>query len=251
MSGHSKWAGIKHKKGAIDAKRGKIFTKIIREITVAAKNGGGNIDNNARLRKAMDQAKEANMPQDNIKKAIQRGTGELPGVTYEEIVYEGYGPAGVAVMMEATTDNKNRITSEIRKMFSNHGGNLGENGCVNWMFTQKGSITIEKAKYSNEDELMSLSLELGAEDFQSDDEDSYEIVTTPDTFEKIKQEIEKKGIPIVDAEVTMLPKTYIKLTGKEAEQMIALMNELEDSDDINHVYANFDIPKEILEKAGV
>jgi len=250
MSGHSKWAGIKHKKGAIDAKRGKIFTRLIREITVAAKSGGGNVDNNVRLRKAIEQAKEANMPQDNIKKATLRGTGELPGVTYEETVYEGYGPGGVAVLVEVTTDNKNRTTSELRKTFSNSAGNMGENGSVAWMFSKKGSITVEKSKYSNEDELMSISLELGAEDFQTD-EDNFEILTSPENFEKIKQELEKKNIPIMDAEVTMIPKTYIKLVGKEAEQMISLMNALEDSDDVTNVSANFDIPKEILEKAGV
>ena len=250
MSGHSKWAGIKHKKGAIDAKRGKLFTRIIREIAVAAKSGGSNPINNPRLRKAMDQAKEANMPQENIKKAIQRGTGELPGVSYEETVYEGYGPGGVAIIVEVTTDNKNRTTSELRKTFSNSGGNMGESGSVAWMFSKKGSITVEKSKYPNEDELMSIALDLGAEDVQTD-EDNYEIIITPENFEAVKTGFEKKNIPMLDAEVTLLPKTYIKLTGKEAEQMISLMNNLEDSDDVTNVSANFDIPKEILEKAGV
>ncbi|MFN3966911.1 MAG: YebC/PmpR family DNA-binding transcriptional regulator [Endomicrobiia bacterium] len=247
MSGHSKWAGIKHRKMAMDAKRGRMFTKLIREITIAAKVGGGNPENNPRLRKAIEDARSINMPQENIKKAIMRGTGELPGVNYEEIVYEGYGPGGVAVLIEAATDNKNRTTSEIRKIFSSHGGNLGENGCVSWMFSQKGYIMVDKTKF-NEDELMSIVLDLGAEDFKSDDEEYYEIITSPEDFDRIKQELEKRNIPISQAEITMLPKTYIKLADKEAEQMLALMNDLEDHDDVNHVYANFDISKEIMEK---
>ncbi|MFN3550820.1 MAG: YebC/PmpR family DNA-binding transcriptional regulator [Endomicrobiia bacterium] len=246
MSGHSKWAGIKHKKMAQDAKRGKIFTKIIRELTIAARQGGGNPENNPRLRKAIEMAKEANMPQDNIKKAIMRGTGEIPGVVYEEVVYEGYGPGGTAVIVEATTDNKNRTTSEMRKIFSQYGGSLGESGCVAWNFEQKGYITINKSS-ANEDDLMSLALELGAEDFRSDDEDNYEIITSPQNFEQIKSELEKK-YKIEQAEVTMLPKTYVKLEGKQAEQVLQLMDALEDHDDVKNVYANFDIDKEILEK---
>lgn len=246
MSGHSKWAGIKHRKMAQDAKRGKLFTKLIREITIAARLGGGNPDNNPRLRKAIEMAKEANMPQDNIKKAIMRGTGELPGAVYEEVVYEGYGPGGVAVIVEATTDNKNRTTAEIRKIFSQHGGSLGESGCVSWIFEQKGYITINKTD-ANEDELMSLALELGAEDFKSDDEDLYEIITSVENFEQIKQEIQKK-YKLQQAEITMLPKTYVKLDGKNAEQILQLMDALEEHDDVKNVYANFDVPKEILEK---
>ena len=249
MSGHSKWAGIKHKKAIIDAKKGKVFTRIIREISVAARQGGGNPENNARLRKAMDIAKVANMPLDNVKKAVQRGTGELPGVMYEEVMYEGYGPGGVAVMVEGTTDNRNRTASEIRKIFSSHAGNLGENGCVGWMFTQKGYISVEKAKYG-EDELMSLALELGAEDFRSDDEDVYEIFTKPADFEKVKQGLESKGVPVTVAEVSHQPQTFIKLTGKHAEQMLGLMDSLEEHDDVKSVYANFDISKQEMEALG-
>jgi YebC/PmpR family DNA-binding regulatory protein len=246
MSGHSKWAGIKHKKMAQDAKRGKIFTKVIRELTIAAREGGGNPENNPRLRKAIEMAKEVNMPQDNVKKAIMRGTGEIPGTVYEEVVYEGYGAGGVAVIVEATTDNKNRTTSEMRKIFNQYGGSLGESGCVSWNFEQKGYITINKTD-ATEDELMSLALELGAEDFKSDDEDVYEIITSPQSFEQVKQELEKK-YKLQQAEVTMLPKTYIKLEGKPAEQILQLMDALEEHDDVKNVYANFDIPKEIMEK---
>jgi YebC/PmpR family DNA-binding regulatory protein len=231
MSGHSKWAGIKHKKAIIDAKRGKVFTKIIREIVVAAKEGGGNIENNARLRKVVESARESNMPADNIKKAIQRGTGEIPGVMYEEIAYEGYGPGGVAVMVEGTTDNKNRTASEIRKIFSNNGGNLGENGCVAWMFSRKGYIAVEKSKF-DEDKLMTLALDLGADDFRTDDEDVYEIMTSPENFESIKKGLQDKGVPIATAELSPQPQTYIKLTGRPAEQMLNLMNALEEHDDV-------------------
>jgi len=249
MSGHSRWAGIKHKKGAIDAKRGKIFTKIIREIVVAAKEGGGNPEHNARLRKVMDTAKEANMPIDNVKKAIQRGTGEIVGAVYEEISYEGYGPNGVAILLEATTDNKNRTASEIRKMFSSHGGNLGENGCVSWMFSKKGYITVEKGK-QDEEQLMTLALDLGADDFKSEDEDAFEIITKPEQFDKVKKGLEEKKIPLASAETTYLPQTYISLTGKPAEQMLKLMDALEEHDDVKNVYANFDISKEEMEAIG-
>lgn len=240
MSGHSKWAGIKHKKAVVDAKRGKIFTRIIREITIAARQGGPNPDNNPRLRKAIEAAKDANMPSDNIKKAIQRGTGEIPGTVYEEVVYEGYGPGGVAVMLEATTDNRNRTTSEIRKIFSQHGGSLGENGCVSWMFSSKGYIAVEKSKVS-EEQLLALALEAGAEDFRTEDDDYYEIITLVENFEKVKKTLEEKNIPIATAEVTMLPQTYIKLTGADAQKMLSLMEELEEHDDVKNVYANFDI----------
>lgn len=247
MSGHSRWAGIKHKKAAIDAKRGKVFTKIIREIVVAAREGGGSIENNARLRKAIDSAKEANMPTDNVKKAIQRGTGEIPGAMYEEVFYEGYGPGGAAVFMEGTTDNKNRTASEIRKIFSNHAGNLGENGCVSWMFSKKGYISVDKTKY-DEEQLMALALDLGADDFSADDEEFYEIETKSEDFEKVKQGLDQKSIPLSVAEITFQPQTYIKLTGKQAEQMLALMDELESHDDIKNVYANFDISKAEMEE---
>jgi YebC/PmpR family DNA-binding regulatory protein len=249
MSGHSRWAGIKHKKGLIDAKRGKTFTRIIREITIAAKIGGGKPESNPRLRKAMDDAREANMPADNMKKAIQRGTGELPGVNYEELVYEGYGPSGVALIVEVTTDNKNRTAGEIRRAFSQHGGNLGETGSVSWMFSSKGIIVIEKSK-TTEDQLMTIALEAGAEDIQSDDPDVFEVITQPADFEKVKKALEAASVPVSSAEVTMLPKNYVKLTGAAAQQILALMNALEEHDDVKNIYANFDIPKEIIEAAA-
>ena len=247
MSGHSKWAGIKHKKAIIDAKRGKVFTRIIREIVVAAKEGGGSIENNARLRTAVVSARESNMPQDNIKKAIQRGTGELPGVMYEELMYEGYGPGGVALMVEVTTDNKNRTASEIRNIFSTRGGNLGESGSVGWMFAKKGYIAVEKSK-SNEDQLMSLALDLGAEDFKTEDDDMFEIFTKVEDFEAVKKGLEEKKIPIGTAEVSFQPQTYIKLEGKDAEHMISLMDELEEHDDVKNIYSNFDISNAELER---
>ncbi len=240
MSGHSKWAGIKHKKAVIDAKRGKLFTRIIREITISARLGGGNPENNPRLRKAMDDAREANMPLDNIKKAVQRGTGELPGVNYEEIVYEGYGPGGVAIMVEATTDNKNRTTAEIRKIFSTHGGNLGENGCVAWLFNLKGYISVDKTRIT-EDEIISVALEAGADDVRTEDDDIYEITTSPENFNNVKSAIEVKKIAVETAEVSLHPTTFIKLSGEEAEKMLKLMESLEDYDDVKNIYANFDI----------
>lgn len=249
MSGHSRWAGIKHKKGAADAKRGKLFTKLIREITVAARVGGGTPEGNPRLRKAIESAREANMPAENVKKAIQRGTGEIPGATYEELMYEGYGPAGVAIMVEVTTDNKNRTAGEIRRIFSQQGGNLGESGCVGWMFSQKGNLIVEKGKVS-EEKLMSSVLEAGAEDMKSDDPDVYEITTSPGDFKKVRQALEKANIPVSQAEITLLPQSHVKLTGQTAEQMLALMNALEEHEDIKAVYANFDISKEIMEHAA-
>jgi len=249
MSGHSKWAGIKHKKASIDAKRGQIFSKIIREITVAARQAGGDPGGNPRLRMAMDKARAVNMPQDNIKKAIQRGTGELPGVAYEELVYEGYGPGGVAVLVEVTTDNKNRTTAEVRKTFSRHGGNLGDAGCVGWMFNKKGYITVDKNKIK-EEELIEIALESGAEDVKANDEDLFEIITQPRDFEKVKKTLKEKNIEINSGEITMLPQTYIKLEGAKAEQMLRLMDELDNNDDVQNVYANFDIPKEIMEKVS-
>jgi YebC/PmpR family DNA-binding regulatory protein len=247
MSGHSKWAGIKHKKAIIDAKRGKVFTRLIREIVVAAKEGGGNIENNARLRKAVETAREANMPQDNIKKAVQRGTGELPGAIYEELNYEGYGPAGVALIIEVTTDNKNRTASEIRKIFSQHGGNMGETGCVSWMFSKKGYISVDKKKI-NEEQLMTIALDLGVEDLRTEDEDIYEIFAKPEDFEAVKKGLEQKNVVIDAAEVSFQPQTYIKLQGKDAEQMIALMDELEEHDDVKNVYSNFDISNAEIER---
>jgi YebC/PmpR family DNA-binding regulatory protein len=249
MSGHSKWATTKHKKAAADAKRGKIFTKLIREITIASRIGGGDPDGNPRLRTAILKAKEQNMPADNIKKAIQRGTGELPGVNYEEAVYEGYGPGGVAMLVEITSDNKNRTVSEIRHIFSKNGGNMGEAGCVAWMFHKKGYITVEKAK-ADEEKLMTLALEAGAEDMRSDDEQNYEIISAPGDFEKVKKALADDKVEMPFAELTMIPQNYIRLEGKDAEQMLRLMEALEEHDDVQNVYANFDIPSEIMEKAA-
>lgn len=248
MSGHNKWASIKHKKAATDAKRGKIFTKIIREMVVAAKEGGGIIENNARLRKAVDDARAANMPQDNIKKAIQRGTGELPGAIYEEITYEGYGPAGVALIVETTTDNKNRTASEIRKIFSKHSGSMGETGCVGWMFSKKGLITIEKTA-GDEDTIMTVALDSGADDFVAEDE-VYEIYTKTEDFNKVLEAIKAKNIPVMESEISMIPQTYIKLEGENAEHMLKLLDELEEHDDVKNVFSNFDISKEDMEKYG-
>ncbi len=250
MSGHSKWSQIKHKKGQTDAKRGKIFTKIVKEISIAARLGGGDPDGNPRLRTAVEKAKEVNMPHDNIKKAIMKGTGELPGVNYEEYVYEGYGPAGVALMIEVMTDNKNRTLPEIRHILAKSGGSLGETGCVSWMFDKKGYILVNKSK-SSEDTLMSVALDAGAEDMKNDPaEENYEIITAPEDFARVKDAIEKAKIPVASAEVSMLPKNYVVLDEKAAEQMVRLMDALEDNDDVQNVYANFDIPDEVAEKAG-
>ena len=244
MSGHSKWAGIKHKKAKVDAARGKAFTKIIREMTVAARVGGGDPNGNPRLRTAMLAAKAVNMPADNIERAIKKGTGELEGVAYEEITYEGYGPGGVAVLAEVMTDNKNRTVGEIRKAFSRHGGNLGAAGSVAFLFEKKGYILVEAAKV-DEDRLMSIALEAGAEDMQQE-ESNVSVTTQPKNFERVRDAIVKSGIHPVSAEITMLPKSTVKLTGKSAEQMLKLMEELEEHDDVQHVYANFDIPEEIM-----
>ncbi|MFI5296140.1 MAG: YebC/PmpR family DNA-binding transcriptional regulator [Thermodesulfovibrionales bacterium] len=250
MSGHSKWSQIKHKKGQTDAKRGKTFTKIVKEVSIAARLGGGDPDGNPRLRSAVEKAKEVNMPHDNIKKAIMKGTGELPGVAYEEYVYEGYGPAGVALMIEVMTDNKNRTLPEIRHMLAKSGGSLGETGCVSWMFDKKGYILVNKSK-SSEDTVMSVALDAGAEDMKNDpDEENYEIITAPEDFIRVKDAIEKANIPVASAEVSMLPKNYVVLDEEAAEQMVRLMDALEDNDDIQNVYANFDIPDEVAEKAG-
>ncbi len=248
MSGHSKWATTKHKKAAIDAKRGKIFTKIGKEIIVAAKLGGGDPNGNPRLRTAIAKAKSVSMPNDNIKRAIQRGTGELAGVSYEEVTYEGYGPSGVAVIVEVMTDNKNRTVSEIRNIFSKAGGNLGENGCVSWMFHKKGYLVVSRAKI-DEDKLMTIALDAGAEDMQTEDE-NFAITTPSNDFEKVKKAFESAGLPFTLAEVSMIPQNTVHLEGKKAEQMLNLMEALEDNDDISHVYANFDIPDEVIEARG-
>lgn len=244
MSGHSKWAGIKHKKAKVDAQRGRVFTKIIREITVAARVGGGDPGGNPRLRTAVQAAKAVNMPSDNIERAIKKGTGELEGVHYEEVTYEGYGPGGVAVLVEVVTDNKNRTVGEIRKGFSRHGGNLGESGCVAFLFEKKGYIQVEASKV-DEDRLLSVALEAGAEDLQRE-ESIIAITAAPKNFEKVREQIVKAGIQPLSAEITMLPKSTVKLEGKHAEQMLRLMEELEEHDDVQHVYANFDIPEEIM-----
>jgi YebC/PmpR family DNA-binding regulatory protein len=250
MSGHSKWAQIKHKKAVVDAKRGKIFSKIAKEITVAARLGGGDPDGNPRLRTVLENAREVNMPGENIKRAIMKGTGELPGVSYEESIYEGYGPGGTAILLEVLTDNKNRTVPEIRHIMTKNGGNLGEAGCVAWMFEKKGYILVEKTKI-DEDSLMSAALEAGAEDMKNDPgEDSYEIITAPEDVNKVKAALEAAGIPVSLAEITMLPKSYVALDGKSAEQMIRLVDALEDHEDIQNVYTNFNIPDEVMAKVG-
>jgi YebC/PmpR family DNA-binding regulatory protein len=244
MSGHSKWSSIKHKKAATDAKRGKVFTKVIKEITVAARMGGGDIETNPRLRSAVQAGKAENMPKDNIERAIKKGTGELEGVSYEEIIYEGYGPGGAAVLVESLTDNKNRTVADIRSIFGKNGGNLGENGCVAWMFDKKGYIVVESSAV-DEDTLMETALEAGAEDIREDDS-NYEVITEPGDFEAIKEAIDTASISYIDAEVTMLPQNTANLAGKEAEQMVRLMEMLEDCDDVQKVYTNADIPEEII-----
>ena len=239
MSGHSKWHSIKHKKGALDAKRGKLFTKFIKEITVAARSGGGDPDGNARLRKAILDAKAGNMPNDTIDRAVRRGTGEEEGVHYEEITYEGYGPRGVALMIEAVTDNRNRTVAEIRHLFSKNGGNLGESGSVGWIFEKKGYIVLEKAAKS-EDELFELVIEAGADDLR-DDEDNFEIITAPDSFETVVTALKSAGLEPQVAEVSLVPQNYVRLEGSDARQMLKLMEALEDHDDVQKVSANFDI----------
>ncbi len=247
MSGHSKWATTKHKKAAIDSKRSGVFTKIIREMTTAARLGGGDPEGNARLRTAILKAKEANMPADNIKRAIQKGTGEIAGVVYDEMIYEGYGPGGVALLIQIMTDNKNRTAPEIRHLLSKHGGNLGETGSVGWMFDKRGYLTFPKKK-TDEDRLMSVALDAGAEDIRSGDDENYEVITLPADFEKIKKILEDAKMVPAFSEVTYLPQTTIALEQKEAEQMIKIMEALEDHDDVQNVSANFDISDDIMEK---
>lgn len=244
MSGHSKWSSIKHKKAATDAKRGKIFSKLIKEITVAARMGGGDVEANPRLRTAIQAAKSENMPKDNIERAIKKGTGELEGVSYEESIYEGYGPGGAAVLIESLTDNKNRTVADIRHIFSKAGGNMGESGCVAWMFDKKGYIAVEN-KAVDEDALMEAALDAGAEDIREDDS-NFEVITAPEDFEAVKTAIDSASIPYLVAEVTMLPQSTTFLKGKEAEQMVKLMEALEDCDDVQKVYTNADIPEEIV-----
>jgi YebC/PmpR family DNA-binding regulatory protein len=248
VSGHSKWAQIKHKKASTDAKRGKVFTKIVKEISIAARLGGGDVSGNPRLRTAIDKAKEVNMPSDNIKRALMKGTGELPGVSYEEAIYEGYGPGGSALLIEVLTDNKNRTSPEIRHLLTKNGGNMGEAGCVAWMFEQKGYVLVEKVKVE-EDALMSIALEAGAEDMKNDPkEDNYEIITMPEDIDKVKRAVEAAGIPVSLAEVTMLPKNYAPVDEKQAEQMMRLVEALEDHDDVQNVYTNFDVPEEVMSR---
>ncbi len=246
MSGHSKWSSIKHKKAATDAKRGKAFTRVIKEITIAARMGGGDPAANPRLRSAIASAKSVNMPQDNVTRAIKKGTGELPGVSYEEYTYEGYGPGGVAVMVEIMTDNKNRTVADIRHVFSKHNGNLGESGCVAWIFDKKGLIVVDSDK-AEEDSLMEIVLNSGAEDMQLSD-DVFEITTMPEDLETVREAIEKAGVEISMAQVSLIPQSTIKLIGKQAEQMLKLMEKLEDHDDVQDVFANFDIPDDVMEK---
>jgi YebC/PmpR family DNA-binding regulatory protein len=248
MSGHSKWATIKHKKGALDAKRGKIFTRLIKEITIAAKNGGGDPDANPRLRGAIVAAKAENMPQDNIKRAVQRGTGELPGVSYEEFTLEGYGPGGAAVLVDISTDNRNRTVSEIRHAFGKNGGNMAEAGAVSWMFHKKGSIVIPKTA-AKEDDLMGLVLEAGAEDL-NDDGENWDVLTAPSAYETVLEAIKKSGIEPASSGVAMVPQNYVKLEGQAANTMIRLMEALEDQDDVQNVHSNFDIDQKLLEEVA-
>ena len=244
MSGHSKWATIKHKKAAADAKRGKAFSKIVKELTVAARMGGGDPNSNPRLRTTLAKAKEANMPQDNIDRAIKKGTGELPGVSYEEQMYEGYASGGVAIIVEVLTDNKNRAAAEIRTIFTRSGGSLAGAGSVAWMFHKKGLITVEKDKVQ-EDTLFSLATEAGAEDFRVE-EDMFEIISLPSSFEAVKEALASNKIPVVNADITLVPQNTVKVNEHDAKKILALVDELEEHEDVQNVYANFDIPDEIL-----
>jgi len=248
VSGHSKWSTIKHKKGKEDAKRGQIFTKLIKEITVAARTGGGDIEGNPRLRTAVANAKAQNMPNENIERAIKRGTGELEGVNYEELTYEGYGPGGSAVLVEILTDNRKRTVADIRHIFSKNNGSLAETGSVAWIFNKKGIIVFGKEKVE-EDILMDIALEAGAEDIK-EGENEYDVIMAPDDFEKVKEAVDDSGLKYELAEISMVPKSTVKLDGKEAQQMIRLMEMLEESDDVQKAYSNFDISDEIMEELG-
>jgi len=246
MSGHSKWHSIKYKKAAQDAKRGKLFTKIIRELAIAARLAGGDPNTNPRLRKSIADAKNVNMPADNIKRAIMKGTGQLEGITYEEIAYEGYGPGGVAIYVEALTDNKNRTVSELRRIFSKNNGNIGESGCVAWMFSRKGYIVVEKSRAS-EDDLLDIILEAGAEDLREDGS-NYEIITLPENYEAVVKAMNDNNIEVDASNLGYIPQNYVKLEGKQAQQLLRLMEELEDHDDVQNVWANFDIDEEEIAK---
>ena len=248
MSGHSKWSSIKHKKGITDARRGKVFTRLIKEITVAARLGGGDPDANPRLRASIAVAKAENMPKDNIERAIKKGTGELEGVTYEEVYYEGYGPGGAAVLVESLTDNKKRTVADIRYIFSKSGGGLGEAGCVAWMFEKKGLFVFEKDE-TDEETLMEAILDAGAEDIR-DEESTLEVITPPEDFEEAKKALDERNMRYLLAEITMVPKSTVKLKDKQAEQMLRLMDSLEDSDDVQKVYSNFDIADKTLDQIG-
>jgi len=249
MSGHSKWATIKHKKGALDAKRGKIFTRLIKEISIAAKNGGGDADSNPRLRTAIQAAKAENMPADNIKRAIQRGTGELPGAVYEEFTLEGYGPGGVAILLDINTDNRNRTVSEIRHVFGKNGGNMASAGAVAYMFHKKGDILIPKSAASADD-LMNIIIEANGEDEPMDDGENWEILTAPSAYEGMVEALKSAGIEPASSSVSMIPDTYIKLEGQQASTMIRLMEALEEHDDVQNVHANFDIDQKLLEEVA-
>lgn len=240
MSGHSKWATIKRKKAKVDAARGKVFTQISKEILLAAKQGGGDPEKNLRLKNAVAKAKEANMPNDKIQRSIMKGTGELGGGNYEEIIYEGYGPGGVAVMIELMTDNRNRTAGEIRHLFSKNGGNLGETGCVSWMFEKKGLIVVEKEAGVDEDDLLLAALDAGADDVKSE-EDAFEILTDPEIFEEVSENLDQRGIKQAEAQITMIPKTTVKIEGTLAEQMIKLLDGLDELDEVEEVYSNFEI----------
>jgi YebC/PmpR family DNA-binding regulatory protein len=245
MSGHSKWASIKHKKGALDAKRGKIFTRLIKELTVAARNGGGDPDMNPRLRSVIADAKAANMPADNIKRAIRKGTGEEPGVSYEEAQYEAYGPGGAAVIIDCLTDNKNRTVGELRHMLEKHGGNLASTNAVAWMFNKKGYIVIEKSK-ADEEKLLGAVLEAGADDMQ-DDDDNWEVLSAPETFMAVRDAVKALGVEPVSAQVSMIPQNLVMLEGKVAQQMLKLMEAIDDLDDVQHVWSNFDVSEQEIE----
>jgi YebC/PmpR family DNA-binding regulatory protein len=248
MSGHSKWSSIKHKKGAADARRGKIFTKLIKEITVAARLSGGDPDGNPRLRTAIQAAKAENMPKENITRAIKKGTGELEGTSYEEVNYEGYGPGGVAMLIDCLTDNKNRTVADIKHLFDRHGGNLGEPGCVSWMFEKMGVILFDKDTV-DEEKLLDAALEAGAEDVK-ESETEFEVITSPSEFDPVKKAFDDKGLIYSVAEISMVPKNTVRLDGKKAEQLLNLVEAFEDNEDVNHVYANFDIPDEVMEAIG-
>lgn len=240
MSGHSKWANIKRKKARMDAQRGKVFTRLAREIIVAARMGGGDPEANPRLKAAIQRAKEANIPNENIQRAIQRGAGETGGAGYEEVYYEGYGPGGVAIMLKILTDNRNRTASEIRYLFSRNGGSLGEAGCVSWMFARKGLLIVDKEEFSDEDALLLAALEAGAEDVKVE-KDSFEVITGPEDFEKVRSALAAQGIPVAEAEIAMIPAGTVKMTGQEAEPVMRLIDALEDHDDVQEVYANFEV----------